>query len=55
MPQVLSRARLRFRTVEELTASLGAAGFTVDRVFGDWDRRPAAPDTRELVVIAART
>jgi SAM-dependent methyltransferase len=51
---LVSPNKLRFRTGEELTASLADAGFVVERVYGDWDRRPAGPATRELIVVAAR-
>jgi SAM-dependent methyltransferase len=50
---VVSTTRLRFRSVEELTRSLADAGFAVERIYGDWDRRPAGPQTRELIVVAA--
>ena len=49
---VVSSARLRFRSEAELRATLAAAGFAVDRLYGDWDRRPASADTRELIVVA---
>jgi hypothetical protein len=49
----VSMVRLRFRTEEELTQSLADAGFAVERVYGDWDRRPIGPTTRELIVVAA--
>jgi SAM-dependent methyltransferase len=52
--ELASPIRLRFRTEEELTQSLADAGFAVERVYGDWDRRPAGPTTRELIVVAAR-
>ena len=52
-PAMLDIARLRFRSVEELTGSLADAGFLVERIYGDWDRRPAGPRTRELIVVAA--
>jgi SAM-dependent methyltransferase len=52
--EVLSTARLRFRTQAELTQSLVTAGFAVDRIYGDWDARPADTSTRELIVVAAR-
>lgn len=51
--QLLSSGVLRFRTEEELRASLAAAGFTVERVHGGWDREPVgASDDGELIVIA---
>jgi hypothetical protein len=52
--ELVSPNRLRFRTQAELTQSLADAGFAVERVYGDWDRRPAGPTTRELIVVAAR-
>jgi len=52
--QVVSPISLRFRTEAELTESLRQAGFTVGRVYGDWDRRPTGPTARELIVVAAR-
>ena len=52
--ELVSPIKLRFRSEAELTESLRDAGFTVERVYGDWDRRPADPTTRELIVVAAR-
>ena len=51
--ELVSAMRLRFRTVDELTRSLADAGFAVEHVYGDWDRRPAGTPTRELIVVAA--
>ena len=51
---LVSEGRLRFRSQAELTQSLADAGFAVERIFGDWDRRPAGPTTRELIVVARR-
>jgi SAM-dependent methyltransferase len=52
--ELVSPIQLRFRTEDELTESLAETGFVVGRVYGDWDRRPAGPTTRELIVVAAR-
>ena len=52
--EFVSPNRLRFRSKNELTQSLADAGFTVERVYGDWDRRPASPIARELIVVGAR-
>ena len=52
--ELVSPVRLRFRTLAELTRSLGDAGLVVERVYGDWDRRAASPTTRELIVVAVR-
>jgi SAM-dependent methyltransferase len=51
--EVVSPTRLRFRTLDELTSSLAAAGFAVERVYGAWDGRPPGPGTGELIVVAA--
>ncbi len=52
--EVVAPHLLRFRTEAELTGSLAHAGFTVEQIFGDWDRRPPGSTTRELIVVAAR-
>jgi hypothetical protein len=52
--EVIAPSRLRFRTRVELTRSLTEAGFTIECVNGDWDRRPADPRSRELIFVAAR-
>jgi hypothetical protein len=51
---ITSPSTLRFRTREQVEQSLGAAGFAIEKVYGDWDRSPATPVSRELIVIAAR-
>ncbi len=51
--ELVSPTKLRFRTERELTQSLADAGFAVEREYGDWDRRPVGPTTRELIVVAA--
>lgn len=42
-----------FRTNDEVVASLGAAGFEIERTYGDWDRRPLTPDSPELIYVAS--
>jgi SAM-dependent methyltransferase len=51
---LVSEGRLRFRSPAELRQSLADAGFVVERLYGDWDRRPAGPRARELIVVASR-
>ena len=34
--------------------ALTRAGFTVERVFGDWDRRPPGQGTPEMIFVAVR-
>jgi SAM-dependent methyltransferase len=52
--ELLAPTTLRFRTREELERTLAAAGFAVEHVYGDWDRRPVGPTTPELIVVALR-
>jgi SAM-dependent methyltransferase len=49
---VVAPGALRWRTLDALRTSLARAGFTVDRTYGDWDRRPAGP---ELIIVASRS
>jgi hypothetical protein len=35
-----------------VTESLAGAGFTIERVYGDWNRGPAGPTAAELIVVA---
>jgi SAM-dependent methyltransferase len=51
---VVSTARLRFRTLAELQASLDDAGFAIESVYGTWARGPVAPENPELIVVARR-
>jgi hypothetical protein len=46
---------LRFRREELLRSSLTSSGFSVENVFGDWERRRSAPGERELIVVAKRS
>ena len=49
-----TRDVLAFRDERALRASLLNAGFTVDHVYGDWDRTPADIASPELIVIARK-
>jgi len=40
-----------FRGQAELGQSLADAGFSTERVFGDWDGRPASAGSRELILL----
>jgi SAM-dependent methyltransferase len=53
--ELVSPFAIRFRSEELLRDSLASAGFSVQRVSGDWDGRPSGPGERELIVIARRT
>ncbi|MEU2611585.1 methyltransferase domain-containing protein [Micromonospora sp. NPDC007271] len=51
--ELRSPGSLRFRTEAELRASLAAAGFTVERMYGGWAGEPVgASDDGELIVVA---
>jgi SAM-dependent methyltransferase len=53
--ELVSPFVLRFRSEELLRHSLTTSGFSVESVFGDWDRRPSGPGERELIVIARKS
>jgi SAM-dependent methyltransferase len=53
--ELVSPFALRFRSEKLLKQSLTSSGFAVEKVFGDWDRRPSAPGERELIVVARRS
>ena len=48
----VSTVDLRFRTEDELRTSLGAAGFTIEQIYGGWDRGPVGSPDGEFLVIA---
>jgi SAM-dependent methyltransferase len=45
---------LRFRSPDEIFASLETAHFDVERTWGDWDNSPVTPTSCELIVLAHR-
>jgi SAM-dependent methyltransferase len=53
--ELLSPFVLRFRSEELLRRSLTSSGFSVENVFGAWDRRLSAQGELELIVIARRS
>ncbi len=52
--ELVSQARLRFRSEAELVRSLIEMGFDVEHTFGDWAGGPVEPGSPELVVVARR-
>ena len=52
--ELVSPFAIRFRSEQLLRQSLMSSGFSVESVFGDWDRRPSSPGERELIVLARR-
>ena len=51
---VVASSELRFRTLAELTDSLINSGFTVEHVYGDWQRGPLVSASRIMLFIACR-
>lgn len=45
---------LRYRSHEEISASLRSAGFTVEHVYGDWEQGPYVNTSRIMVFVARR-
>lgn len=53
--KAISTNELRFRTRGELEATLAAAGFTVECVYGNWDFQLAKADRPEFIFVARRS
>lgn len=53
--QIHAPSPLKFRTETGLRDSLEAAGFTVEHLFGGWQREDAGAGCGELVVVARKT
>ncbi|MGY6501275.1 MAG: class I SAM-dependent methyltransferase [Acidimicrobiales bacterium] len=51
---LVTQETLRFRSADEIVASLDEAGFAIEHRWGDWDRRPATPTSDEIIVLARR-
>ncbi len=52
--ELLSRNELIFRTRKEIEQSLKAAGFSVDKVYGNWDWSLATSESPEFIFVAKR-
>ncbi|MFZ1889431.1 MAG: class I SAM-dependent methyltransferase [Candidatus Binataceae bacterium] len=52
-PQV-SRSTLRFLDADSLSLFLSDAGLTIEQQFGDWDGKPLADTSPEIITIAKR-
>lgn len=50
--ELVSTGALRFRSEAQLRSSLQAAHFTVEQVYGGWNRQPVGAGDGELLVIA---
>lgn len=51
---VVVDSTLRFRSHTEIVDSLHEAGFVVEQVFGNWEKRPFTPESRMMIFIARR-
>lgn len=52
--QLDSTATLRFRTEQEVRSALRDAGFSVESLYGGWQREPVGAGDGELLVVARR-
>lgn len=52
--EVLSRARMRWRSETLLRRTLADAGFDVEQIYGGWAREPVGSPDGELLVLARR-
>ncbi|HEY0010841.1 MAG TPA: class I SAM-dependent methyltransferase [Candidatus Paceibacterota bacterium] len=52
--EVVSTDRLVFRTEAELRNSLEGAGFSIEKVYGDWDGSPLTEASPEMLFLASR-
>jgi len=48
----IGRSRIRFTTFDQLAALMKDAGLVIRSCYGWWDRRPFAPDSKEIIVVA---
>jgi SAM-dependent methyltransferase len=51
---LVARDELRFRSFEELAGSLTEAGFTIEDVYGDWQKGPFHDASHGMIFIARR-
>lgn len=52
--ELVSRAKMRYRSEDEIRTSLEQAGFVVDDVYGGWNREPVGSGDGKLIVLASR-
>ncbi|MGB2408728.1 MAG: hypothetical protein ACPH9T_07390, partial [Paracoccaceae bacterium] len=52
--RLISRSRLKFATLDEITGLAEIAGLAVASVYGDWDRRDVSDEAPELIVSLRR-
>jgi len=52
--ELVSKNELVFRSQEAITKSLQNAGFSVENIFGDWDKSPANDKSAEMIFVGKR-
>ena len=52
--RLVSRSRLRFATLDEITGLAEIAGLAVASAYGDWDRQEISDEAPELIVSLRR-
>jgi len=52
--ELISTNTLRFRSREDVEQSLTEAGFSVDKVYGNWDSSEATSESPEFIFVAKR-
>lgn len=52
--ELIVESELRFRTHTELTDSLVKAGFTIEQLYGNWQKDPFTPSSRRMIFVARR-
>lgn len=52
--EVVSSNELRFRTKQEIVALLEDTGFSVEHLYGDWDKSAMTNDSRNMIFIARK-
>jgi hypothetical protein len=49
-----STATMRFRSAEDVRAAVTRAGFTVEHMYGGWNREPVGRGDGEILILARR-
>ncbi len=52
--EIVTASSLRFRAREEIEADLGAAGFAVCALYGDWEKGAFSATSEEMIFVARR-
>jgi SAM-dependent methyltransferase len=52
---LVAPSELRFRSLEEITRSLTNSSFTIEHVYGDWQKGPLLSTSRVMIFVARRS